>query len=138
MRQRNRLSAAAMERLLRSARTARRKAYCPYSGFAVGAALLCASERTYKGVNVENSSYGATVCAERSAILAAASAGERDFTALAVVAGGLPPIPCGQCLQVIAEFAAPSMLILLATPDLKSVKKFRLKDLLPETFILPG
>jgi cytidine deaminase len=132
-----RLSAATTRRLLRSARAARLQAYCPYSGFAVGAALLCESGRTYNGVNVENSSYGATICAERSAILAAVSAGERDFAAMAVVAGGSPPIPCGQCLQVIAEFANPGMPLLLATPDLKSVKKFRLKDLLPETFVLP-
>jgi len=70
--------------------------------------------------------------------MAAVTAGDREFLALAVVAGDSPPIPCGQCLQVIAEFAPPSMPLLLASSDMKSVRKVNLKDLLPETFILPG
>lgn len=91
--------------LLRAAERARRASYAPYSRFAVGAALLSSSGRVYLGCNVENASFGLSICAERSAIFQAISAGEREFTAIAVTAGtGQGAPPCGACRQVLAEF----------------------------------
>ena len=95
---------------------ARERAYCPYSGYAVGAALLCRDGEVFTGVNVENSSYGLTVCAERNALFAAVGAGKREFSALAVYAapadadeGPDYTRPCGACLQAFSEFCAPDM-----------------------------
>lgn len=91
--------------LLRAAERARRASYAPYSRFAVGAALLSTSGRVYLGCNVENASFGLSICAERSAIFQAVSAGEREFSAIAVTAGtGQGAPPCGACRQVLAEF----------------------------------
>lgn len=98
--------------LVEQAVAARRLAYAPYSKFPVGAALRTASGKVYTGCNVENASYGLTVCAERVAILKAVSEGETAFVALAVVTdiGGSP---CGACRQVMAEFA-PEMPVVIA------------------------
>ena len=94
---------AQRDELIRSALDAQTRAYCPFSNFPVGAALLGASGRIYQGVNVENISFGLTNCAERVAIGTAVAAGERVFTAIAVVSrGGVSP--CGACRQVLAEF----------------------------------
>ncbi len=93
------------EHLIQHARETREHAYAPYSGFAVGAALLTKSGRIFCGCNVENLSFGLTICAERNAVAAAIAAGEREFTAIAVVADSKTPVtPCGACRQVLAEF----------------------------------
>ncbi len=112
---------------------ARDLAYAPYSHYTVGAALLCASGRVYTGVNVENASFGATNCAERTAIFSAVAAGEREFEAMAIAGGRANEdcghcSPCGICRQVLAEFC---------TPELKLVLKdgtYRLGELLPVAF----
>ena len=95
--------------LLQKARTASGKAYAPYSKFPVGAAVLFSSGKVYTGVNVENRSFGLTICAERSAIVSGISRGENEILAVAVYcpAADYPVSPCGACRQVISEFAKP-------------------------------
>ncbi len=94
------------DELVRLARAAKERAYAPYSGFPVGAALLSRDGRVFTGVNVENASYGLSVCAERNAMARAVAEGVRDFAALAVVTNSTEPtMPCGVCRQVLWEFA---------------------------------
>ena len=95
--------------LIRSASAARRQAYAPYSGLAVGAAVQCKSGAVFAGSNIENISYGLTICAERIAIGGAVAAGEREF-----VATSEPIVPCGACRQFLAEFA-PELIIVSGT-----------------------
>jgi cytidine deaminase len=110
---------------------ARQQAYVPYSRFPVGAALLTATGKIYTGCNVENASYGLTVCAERVAIWKAVSEGETEFEALAV-ATNIAGSPCGACRQVMAEFA-PDMPVLIA--DLSGqATETSVADLLPLAF----
>ncbi|HET6408726.1 MAG TPA: cytidine deaminase [Chthoniobacteraceae bacterium] len=93
------------EELIQRARAVRDHAYAPYSRFTVGAAVLSSSGRVFTGCNVENLSFGLTICAERNAVFAAVAAGERRFTRMAVVADSKSPVtPCGACRQVLAEF----------------------------------
>lgn len=95
------------EMLLQAAREARERAYAPYSGFSVGAALLTSDGSVYTGANVENASIGLSVCAERNAIAKAISEGRRDFVRMAIVTDSEhePTMPCGVCRQVIWEFS---------------------------------
>lgn len=93
----------ARDELIHAALDAQQRAYCPYSNFPVGAAVRTASGKIFQGVNVENVSYGLTICAERVAAAAAVAAGEREFTDIAVVSNG-GATPCGACRQFLAEF----------------------------------
>lgn len=124
-------SAAALDaELVLAARAARANSYAPYSNYAVGAALRAASGKIYTGVNVENAAYPLTNCAERSAIFAAVSQGEREFTAIAVATanGGTP---CGACRQVMAEFRIPRVIVAGAT---RRTVVYSLAELLPHSF----
>ncbi len=121
------------ETLVSSAQKARERAYAPYSNYHVGAALLGEDGEIYSGCNVENSSYGATICAERVAVFAAVAKGCRNFEALALATGGKEPAPpCGMCLQVLAEFA-PSLPVLLSCPEGDPIET-TLEILLPRQF----
>jgi cytidine deaminase len=125
-----------VEKLLNLAHAAREAAYAPYSGFRVGAALLAARGQTYKGCNVENASYGLTICAERVALFKAVSEGERDFAALAVITGTEQYcVPCGACLQVLAEFN-PQLKIFMGNFRGEYLER-RVAELLPLAFQLP-
>ncbi len=119
--------------LIAAARIAREHAYAPYSGFAVGAALQTDSGEIFSGCNLENRSYGMTICAERSAVAQAVTAGHRRFEAVVVVADSAPPArPCGLCLDTLAEFN-PEIRVLLC--NLKGEREeLRLTDLLPQPF----
>jgi cytidine deaminase len=131
-------STATLRRLARAARQVRRHAYAPYSEFAVGAAVLTAGGTVHVGCNVENGSYGATLCAERSALAAAVAGGARRLKAVAVVTGAAPPSPpCGICLQALAEFMGPEAPVVLAgTTGEPSLAAVRLDSLLPRAFQL--
>jgi homotetrameric cytidine deaminase len=126
--------------LLRAAADAAARAHCPYSGFRVGAAVLSADGRVYAACNVENASYGLTICAERAAVFRAVAEGARSFKAVAVVAdAGMIPWPCGACCQVLAEFCADDVPVYAARlSDLDAPLSARLGDLLPRAFRLPG
>lgn len=108
-------------------------AYSPYSNIKVGAALLTDSGNVYVGVNVENSSFGATVCAERSAVVSAVSAGERNFVKLAVSGTMKSCTPCGICRQFLSEFSQD--LVVVYRENGEGLKATKLKDLLPHSFI---
>jgi cytidine deaminase len=118
------------EELLKVALDARSRAYAKYSGFAVGAALLTKSGKVFPGCNVENISFGLTMCAERVALGAALAAGEREFVAIAIAAdSNLPILPCGACRQVLAEFE-PNLRIVASTIS-GSRETVHLGELLP-------
>lgn len=125
------------KRLIRLALAARNRAYAPYSGFRVGAAVLASSGKIYSGANVENATFGATICAERSAVSAAVSAGERRLVAVVIATGTTPPSPpCGICRQVLAEFG-PGMTVILVNKRGETVET-DLTTLLPMNFMLPS
>ena len=124
--------------LINLAVEARKKSYSPYSGFAVGAALIGKSGKVYLGCNVENAAYTPTNCAERTAIFKAVSEGEQEFKAIAIVGGKAGEAlnelcaPCGICRQVLAEFCDLDFRIVLGTPE-KTVA-YTLGELLPLSF----
>ena len=127
------------EKLVALALEARERAYTPYSGFAVGAALLCADDSVYQGCNIENAAFGPTVCAERVAVFKAVSEGKRDFAAIAVAGGragqdvtGLFP-PCGVCRQVLREFCGLDFPLYLVKEN-GSYETHSLGELLPFSF----
>jgi cytidine deaminase len=119
--------------LLEYARDARAQGYTPYSGFRVGAAVRTDDGSVYRGVNVENASYGLTICAERSAVFSAITAGHRRLRALAVATGSPEDVngsvPCEACLQVLSEFMDPDGAIILGSGEIMA-----LRDLLPRPF----
>lgn len=121
--------------LLEIAKKAMLNAYAPYSNFKVGAALLCADGTVFSGCNIENSSYGASNCAERTAIFKAVSEGYRDFSAIAIVSSsGGETFPCGICRQVLAEFA-PNIRVLLSDKENNPVS-YNFQEIMPYIFSL--
>lgn len=124
--------------LIRMAFAAMQKAYVPYSGYKVGAALLTASGKVYTGCNIENASYTPTVCAERTAFFKAVSDGERVFTKIAIVGGKGGEVtdyfvPCGVCRQVMSEFCDDDFSVIIAKTESDYLLK-TLNDLLPCRF----
>lgn len=121
--------------LIEKAREVLSNAYCPYSDYRVGAAVLTEKGNIYTGCNVENSSYGASNCAERTAVFKAVSEGEKSFSAIAVFTdeGNDPPFPCGICRQVLTEFCSPDMPVIIYDGE-KSVYNFTLEELIPFSF----
>ena len=121
------------DRLVAAARSARDRAIAPYSGFNVGAALLTRAGATYTGCNIENASYGLTMCAERVALLKALSEGEREFGLLAVVADtDLPTPPCGACRQLLWEYCGDIAVVLANLVTVTG--RHQMRDLLPLPF----
>ena len=130
-----------LQRLVEAAFKAAKNSYSPYSRFPVGAALMTTGGKVFTGCNVENASYGLTMCAERVAVMSAVAAGQKKFQALAVAGGnGRAVRPCGACLQVLSEFCGPEFPIYLAPlkgrSRSKSIECVALRDLLPQTFSL--
>lgn len=126
--------------LISRAQKARERAYAPYSGFSVGAALLAKDGGVFEGCNIENASYTPTVCAERTAFFKAISAGTRAFAAIAIVGGpkdekrGKLCPPCGVCRQVMREFCDPDTFRVILAADEEHYRTVLLKDLLPMSF----
>jgi cytidine deaminase len=119
--------------LLAFAREVRARAYAPYSDFRVGAAVFAGGE-IFQGVNVENAAYGSTICAERAAVLAAVTAGQREIEAIAVVGDSdAPTVPCGACRQFLAEFNPGMRVVMGGRTD--AVETANLEELLPEAFV---
>jgi cytidine deaminase len=121
--------------LIDAAFAAREKAYAPYSKFRVGAAVLTPAGRIYAGCNVENASYGLTLCAERVALVNAVAAGDRQFVAMALVTSG-GASPCGACRQFAAEFRGDLPIIILDADAPQKIHETSLDRLLPEQFSL--
>lgn len=136
--------------LITKALQARQSAYAPYSNYLVGAAILCEDGSIYTGCNVENASYGATNCAERTAVFKAVSEGKRRFVAIAIAGGKAEratdadqttdlqtadyAFPCGVCRQVLREFADPTQMTVIVCKSVDDYKEMTLEQLLPESF----
>jgi cytidine deaminase len=122
-------------KLVQTALSKRLQAYAPYSKFLVGAAVLTEDGSVFTGTNVENASYGLTICAERVAAAAAVAAGHRKLKAVAVATSG-GASPCGACRQFLAEFGGNMTVVLVDANKPHTVKEFTLSELLPEQFKL--
>ena len=126
--------------LVMEALKARKQSYCPYSGFAVGAALLCEDGTVFRGCNIENAAYSATNCAERTAIFRAVSEGNMRFRAIAIVGGPKESEPedfcppCGVCRQVMTEFCDPATFRIVLMNGAGEIREYLLKELLPLGF----
>lgn len=120
--------------LLKIAQEARGHAYAPYSGFRVGAVLVDIDGQVFTGCNVENASFGLTICAERVAVSKAISEGSYQFSRLLITGGEEVITPCGACRQVLAEFA-PNLIVICAS-DSGMMIQYQLKELLPQSFAL--
>ena len=121
-------------KLYRTAVSMLERSYSPFSGFRVGAALLTKSGEIITGVNIENSSLGATICAERTAFVKAISEGYREFDTIAIASSGQEAWPCGICRQFMYEFA-PDLRVVTGTKE-ENLRVLTLKELLPEGFRL--
>lgn len=121
------------QNLIAAARAIRPRAYAPYSNFWVGAAVLAANGQIYTGVNIENASYGLTVCAERNAIGQMVGAGQQQITAVAVATSN-GVTPCGACRQVLREFASADIPVWLISEAPYTVRQTSLHQLLPDSF----
>ncbi|HEX6644407.1 MAG TPA: cytidine deaminase [Gemmatimonadales bacterium] len=120
------------EALVALARRAQQQAYAPYSGFRVGAAVEAEDGTTFMGCNIENASYGLTICAERAAVAAAVTAGHRRIRRVAVVTDADPPsAPCGACRQVLSEFG-PALTVIASGP--RGERRWTMQELLPDAF----
>lgn len=124
------------QKLISAAREAAKNAYCKYSNYHVGAALIADDGTIWLGCNVENSSFGATNCAERTALFSAIAAGKRKFSAIAIVGGtdAEPASPCGICRQVLSEFCSPEMPVYFAGLEGDTIRTVTLGELLPLAF----
>lgn len=127
------LSPDLRDQLIQAALAARRNAYAPYSQYQVGAALVADDGRIFNGCNVENASYGATICAERTALVKAISDGARAFSACVVATADGRGSPCGICRQVLFEFA-PNLLVLTVDQHGQLIRSYTLRDLLLDGF----
>lgn len=130
-----------IKQLIRKSLEARNRAYAPYSGYKVGAAVYTGDGSMYSGCNIENATYGATNCAERTAIFKAVSEGERLIRAIAITGGYETgdeleyAYPCGTCRQVISEFADGDTVIIVAVSE-EDYRVYKVEELLPEAFAL--
>ncbi|MCR4923946.1 MAG: cytidine deaminase [Lachnospiraceae bacterium] len=132
-----------IQKLINEALKARERSYSPYSDYKVGAALLCENGKIYKGCNIENSSYGASNCAERTAVFKAVSEGEVNFKAIAIVGSKADcrkdimkdyAYPCGICRQVLSEFTDPDSFKVIVARSENEYREYLLKELLPLGF----
>jgi cytidine deaminase len=121
------------DELIQAALDVQQRAFCPYSNFPVGTAVRTISGKIYCGVNIENASFGLTICAERVAASSAIAAGERDFVAIAIVSrGGVSP--CGACRQFLAEFNPKLLIVMVDSLRPKEIREATLEALLPSRF----